>query len=202
MVIKDIPEPSVAELNKAIERWNSGKDAKIESKLNSLFTETYLLNDTVEKVETKINELNKFYHALRGENCSTEEIHKIAEGIVSLKIDERLKTLDFNLVNEIADINFDHNFSFASKYCAFHNPKDYAMYDRHAASVLYYFTKMKDSTMFTDARIEAYAAVLKSDYKVYYETLCEFITRFSLQDFSLRDLDHYLWYTGAELLKK
>lgn len=60
-------------------------------------------------------------------------IENIARHICELDIDDRLKLGDSQIVDQIARVNIKgkerRNYSFASKYCSFHQPSLYPIYD-------------------------------------------------------------------------
>src|SRR5436309_368273 len=60
-------------------------------------------------------------------------IYDVRNHIVSLNIDERLAKGDEGLVNDIADTRFEGTprwmLSFASKYCAWHRPESFQIFD-------------------------------------------------------------------------
>lgn len=124
-----IERPSKNEVQKYLVRWDSLENyVSQESSLRKLFTETYPENNKLDDVLIKVCSLNDFY----GTNIFSPFI--VAKHIVSLKIDDRLRNNDLELVNDIAkikvtgkkEINF---YSFAAKYCSHHKPKVYPIYD-------------------------------------------------------------------------
>ena len=68
------------------------------------------------------------------------KIYPVAKHILNLNIDERLKSGDPTLVDEIAKINIGgkekYFYSFASKYCSHHNQLDFPIYDSYVHKVL------------------------------------------------------------------
>ncbi|HPV62686.1 MAG TPA: hypothetical protein PLY22_01980, partial [Fervidobacterium sp.] len=68
----------------------------------------------------------------------------MASHIVELDIDERLQKADDTLVMDIAKMTLPNGqvksfYSFATKYCSRHKPKDYPLYDSYVDKVLRYF---------------------------------------------------------------
>lgn len=55
-------------------------------------------------------------------------VYPVAEHTLSLKIDERLRQDDVTLVNEIQNVTINgvtrKFYSFSTKYCSHHNPKE------------------------------------------------------------------------------
>jgi len=86
-------------VKKYLEKWDSLKNYVLqESSLRKLFTETYPENTKMDDVLIKVCSLNDFY------STYIFSPFKVAEHIVSLKIDKRLKQNDLTLVNSIANI--------------------------------------------------------------------------------------------------
>ena len=79
-------------------------------------------------VETKVKLLNLFY------STGIQATNKMSENILSIRdIDKRLSKGDKSLIPEIATLSFDdkkrYNYSFATKYCAYHQPEKFPIYD-------------------------------------------------------------------------
>ena len=109
--------------------------------------------------------------------------------------DERVKNGDPTLVNELAKTNGNINlFSFASKYCTYHNVAvykndDYSIYDGIVAKHL-----PKYSENLTKRRIEQWRNNL--DYSSLVNCITEILDKNNIHiDFRRRKLDYYLWYT-------
>lgn len=88
-------------------------------------------------------------------------IFPVAKHILSLDIDERLKSGDIFLVNEIQNITIKEGvqrkfYSFATKYCSHHNPLAYPIYDSYVEKVLKYFRKTDHFAKFKNADLKDY----------------------------------------------
>jgi len=130
------------------------------------------------------------------------DVFYIAEHIQKLKIDDRLKQGELKLVDEIGKkINVGNSkrshYSFASKYCSYHQPDLYSIYDRYVALVL---TELQKRDSFSDFKR---AEELKN-YERYMKVLEDFrnFYGFSENELSKKDLDKYLWLFGKECVSE
>jgi hypothetical protein len=190
-----IPKPSLNEVKKYLKKWDSLDNyVSQEKSLKKLFKKTYPENKDLDDILIKVCSLNDFY--------STHLFNPfaVAKKILSIKIDKRLKEGDLTLVNEISKIKLgkdekEYNFySFASKYCSHHNNSDYPIFDSYVYKMLLYFRKKDKFSKFKNEELK--------NYIKFKEILLEFRTFYSLERFSLKELDKYLWLAGKDYFKK
>ncbi len=187
----DIPKPSVKEVEKYLDQWDSLENyVNQENSLDKLFFNLIPENKAIEDILIKCSTLNDFY------STNIFSIFPIAKHILQLDIDERLKSGDLTLIEDIADKNVmgRRNYSFASKYCSHHNPDQFPIYDSYVDKVLRYFRREDKFANFKNDNLQDYIkfrAILE-EFKVYY----------SLEQYSLKELDKYLWLLGKEYFKK
>lgn len=119
---------------------------------------------------------------------------KLAECIVRIKdIDERIKNGDPEVVNEIARSNGEINlFSFASKYCCYHNKN---LYGKDDYSILDTVLKDHLPDYFDDITTSQIQKWQKScDYKSYNDYLTRKLDELNITvEFRKRKLDHFVW---------
>ncbi len=183
-----IPKPEKEEVENYLSEWKQlEKYVAQEESLNYLFNEIFPENDTLSKILVKVASLNTFYST---NIFSPYSMAKHIEGIP--KIDLRLKKGDPQLVEEIAKVKIKNKqkyfYSFATKYCSHHNPKDYPIYDRYVGNVLYYFQAKKRSFSRKDLK----------NYSRYKTEIEEFRKNYDLEKYSFKDIDRYLWQLGKE----
>lgn len=188
-----IPTPNKKEVEKYLEKWDSLENYVLqESALDKLFLDTYPENKDINDILIKASSLNDFY------STNIFSIFPVAKHICNLKIDKRLSNFDESLVNDIANItinNKKHNFySFATKYCSHHFPKNYPIYDSYVEKVLMYFQK-KDK--FYDFKKDD----LKN-YSCFKRILIEFKKYYGIDEYNLKDIDRYIWQLGKEYFPK
>lgn len=199
---KNIPMPTEQGVNNYLEKWEKleGYVAQ-ENALNKLFLSLCPRNRDIDDVLIKAGVLNSFYST----RATKDEIYKIARHIVDLNsahccdIDTRLMCGDLALVSDIASATKKSNngrgcYSFATKYCSFHNPNVFPIYDSNVANCLTYF---RDSYHFDQFENEDLI-----NYPKFKKTLLNFASYYKLTHFSLKQIDHYLWQLGKEYFSK
>lgn len=89
-------------------------------------------NNEVTHVLLKVATLNQLY----GTNIFA--VQMVASHIVDLRIDTYLRSGSLQVVDLIAKVKIGdkvrNNFSFATKYCSWHNPNTYPIYDDNVVS--------------------------------------------------------------------
>ena len=189
-----IPRPSKAEVEKYLVVYNNEMPdyVKQENSINKLFNKTYPANTDLDDILAKASVLNAFY------STNIFKILPVAEKILGTDFDSRIKKHDFKLVNEIADVNIGGKnrnlYSFASKYCAHHAIDTYPIFDSYVEKMLKHFRKADKFADFKNEELK--------NYPRFHEILLEFRRFYGLDDFSLRDIDHYLWLAGKKEFKK
>lgn len=187
---KDLPQgylPSVKDAEWFLKYWeNLPTYSNQEKALDKLFMELCPKNDNIEDILIKCSSLNDFY------STNIFDIHTVAQHILSLHIDERLKNGDLSLVEDIANVEVNGKdyffYSFATKYCSHHQPEKYAIYDSYVENVL---VSMNKRIPFTNFKRED-----MKDYSIYINVIRAFQKRFGLMDYSIKQLDQYLWQLG------
>ena len=189
----NIPSPNKKTIENYLIKWDNLEEHYIwqEKSLYKLFHEDYKNNTDLNEILIKCSCLNDFY------STNIFSIFSVAKNIYNLKIDKRLNENDPSLVNDIAHVKIngvDKTFySFASKYCSHHND-EFPIYDYFVDKMLVYF-KNKDK----------FAKFKKDDLKDYVKfknILIEFKKFYDIEEYSLRDIDKYLWIAGKEYFPK
>lgn len=186
--------PSAKQVSMYLKRWDSlEKYVLQESSLRKLFAETYPRNVDMDDVLIKVCSLNDFY------STNIFNPFAVAKHIVDQATDQRLSIRDRTLVNDIAvvkvkgrrTINF---YSFATKYCSHHFPEDYPIYDSFVEKMLMHFKRADKFCKFKKEDLK--------NYPSYYEVLKEFSRFYGLEDFTLKQVDKYLWQAGKKYFPK
>lgn len=154
-----IKSPSVEEANNYLKKFK-GKDdyPHYAHVLETAFTITYPKNERVEDILPKVALLDELY------STNVKKCHRLivmANHIKKLKIDKRLKksgefSPDYRLVHDIARLGKElsdgrkGDYSFASKYCSFHKPNIYPIYDSYISVTLKYFRKTRKIDRFSE----------------------------------------------------
>lgn len=158
-------------------------------KLFSAFPE----NKKLEDILLKISVLNDMY------STNILGTFKMTEHIQQLDIDERLKSGDPELVNDIAqghgirtkknntELNF---YSFATKYCNWHNQDLYAIYDSFVDKVLMAYKRQDKFSNFKQSDLKMFPKFKK--------IINDFVTHYELTQYTLKEIDKFLWMYGKE----
>lgn len=188
-------KPTIEEVKKYLAKWEALEDYKAqEEALNKLF-KTLPNNIELQDIMIKSATLNDFY------STNIFKIYLVANNIYKniKNIDEKLKSGKIELVNEITEINKEklnrEFYSFVTKYCSHHNPEKFPIYDSYVCKILVLLNKQEENEKWK------FADFKKDDLKNYQkfaEVLSLFQRRFGLEEFSLKELDRYLWLLGKE----
>lgn len=177
------------EVKKYLSEWNNNeKYVAKENVLDKLFSDYFKDNNILENIFIKCTVLNDFY------STNIFDIYTMAKHILSLNIDDRLQKGDLTLVDDIAKVTIGKNkyfYSFASKYCSHHKPKEYPIYDSNVVRALKYFRKKKQGFDFNNDDLKK--------YKEFKEILIKFQKCYGIEEYNLKDLDRYLWQLGKKM---
>jgi hypothetical protein len=198
VVRSDIESPSGEAVKHYISQWNTLEAYKAqEFALNKLFCEFCPKNNNLDEVLLKVAALNAFY------STNIYNVFSVAQHIVSLGIDEQLKRGDESLVSSIAtghgvkhskngkEIKF---YSFATKYCSHHRPEIYPIYDSFVEELLVYLRNVDEFAAFR--REDLY------DYSSFRRIILALQSFYSLESYSMKEIDQYLWQYGKEKFPK
>ena len=169
--------------------WKNLKNYKLqEDALDKLFFELLPSNEEISDILLKVATLNDFY------STNIFSVYPVAEYILSLKIDERLRQGDVTLVNEIQNVTINgvtrKFYSFSTKYCSHHNPKEYPIYDSYVEKVLKCFRKTDKFSKFKNSDLKF--------YQKFKNIIIAFREYYGLEEFNLKEIDQYLWQLGKE----
>jgi hypothetical protein len=122
------------------------------------------------------------------------ELDQLACHIASKDIDSLMAqgaTRAVDLIWDCADIR--HYYSFATKFCSWHNPTAYPIYDSYVNECLWTY---KNQDSFHDFhRDDMY------DYEKFVPIVSTFRNYYGLNCFDFRSLDKFLWRTGDQILR-
>ncbi len=170
-------------VQKYLEKWKTYRDGKMQEQENALIDlfKTFPKNNNLQNVLVKVSCLNDFY------STNIKDTFSVAKVIFDLHIDDRLQTGDLNLVNDIAEKTKENahrrEYSFASKYCSFHKPEIYPIFDsRNETMLKFYKNKISEKPL-----------ELKKDYESYVSIINKYKSAFGLSDFSYKEIDRFNW---------
>ncbi len=172
------------------------RSAKVTKLALSELAQVFPKNDDLNQVIIKVTAVDGLYST--GVRFISDGLYGVAQHIVSLNIDERLSQCLPDVVNEIALTGLGKNiYSFASKYCSIHAPKEYPILDWYVAKLLWGYTKQE---RFVDFKSETrFFEAVYTDYRQYKGVIEAFRTKYGLEKYNFSDLDKFLWLYGNEM---
>lgn len=172
-------------VKKYLDKWYTYRDSKMleqEYALSTLFQHFYQ-NNNLQNVLVKVSCLNDFY------STNIRDTYSVAKVIYQLNIDRRLQNDDLTLVDDIVSAieknckSGRREYSFATKYCSFHRPDVYPIFDSRNEKVLRYYRKDISISPFT----------LRKSYKDYVKIINKYREIFGLECFSYKEIDRFNW---------
>ena len=165
--------------------------ALAESTLRELIA-TYSENTKLEHVLIKVIAINTLYHA----RVWDVDLHQLALHISKIEeLDVKLKQGRLDTVDAIwkSQGTRRHYFSFATKFCSWHNQEGYAIYDLNMWEALRAYRSKELGFQFKVSGC--------TDYACFHTIVKRFQAAYGLESYSLKDVDKFLWRVGGQLLK-
>lgn len=153
-------------------------------KSRAILEELFNNNEGVEHIFIKIMAVDYLYWTQLQKH---ENIITFTEKIKTKwgELDVLLQSGDTSAINEIVNIGEHKNWSFASKFCHFHNCSSYPIYDKYAAiAVRYLNDKWSDCSNENNNK---------------YDNFIKGINSIKDSDISYQEADIYLWLLGQEI---
>lgn len=187
----DFPQPHADSVEERLAEWKKMENYQLQERcIRKLFDATHPNNGDINEILVKIAVLNDFYST--NIKIPKPDLAKRIHGIDNL--DARLRSGDPTVVSEIAENEIVDSekpkkivlYSFATKYAHHHNQQEYPIYDRFVAQALKHFRKELDDFRNEDLKL----------YPKYKEIIETFRRRYKLTQFSIMEIDKYLWLLG------
>jgi hypothetical protein len=185
-----LPKPTVELIDSECDAFDKDPSTRLTEDALQLLLSHFPENVELTHILLKVATLNQLY----GTNILAVE--KVARHIAGLDIDPSLATGSPELVDRIAKITINgkerNNFSFATKYCSWHNPDVYAIYDGNAVACLLAYNKQDGFADLDDDD------ALRTSAK-FFEVVGKFRDYYALNSRSLKKLDKLLWLLGSQI---
>ena len=194
-----IMNPSTDDVRRAGAQFDSDSNNKIlEEALQELFGQ-FPQNTHLAQVLLKVTALNTLYSTqipLYHETIPT--IFEVAEHIVNLGIDSDLRRGVDGLVRSLATVEVPpkkvrFNYSFATKYCSWHNPEAYPIFDSRVYAYLCHLVN--------HGCIDRFIRNDMWDYPIFKRTIEGFKERNLLGEFTFKEIDKFLYLQGAIVIR-
>lgn len=187
-----LQKPTKSTLNNYIKLFDT-EYSRTEAYLFDLFQKYFPDNNSPEQVMIKVFAINLLYKTY------IRWLPAVVTHILQCDIDNMLRNNDINAVHVLTPVKFKtktkHLKSFATKYCSFHKPDIFPLFDSNASYALYKYNKIyKFSPHVTRTSLLS--------YENYIETINSFRTYFNIENYNYKNIDKYLWKYGKELLDK
>ena len=191
--MKKVIKPDFLTVKNYLKMWDTLENYTLQERsLNLLFNKLCPENKCIEHVLLKVSALNDFY------STNIFDTFTVAKHILNNNIDDDLRTNNYAIVNKIANVSIKNKkknfYSFASKYCSHHKPEIYPIYDYFVEKMLIHYKKVDKFKIFRKEDLKHYHKFIKI-----IEAFKEF---YGLDNFSLRELDIFLWLVGKECFPK
>jgi hypothetical protein len=161
------------------------KDNKLPERALKELIEHFPKNADPAHILLKVVAINRLY------TTNIFNVYRVVSHIADLKIDTDLETGSIDLVGKMAWVPIGdkkrNNLSFASKYCSWHRPDCYPIYDSRAEESLWAYRE---------------EIGLRSRNELCYQAVKRFRDRFKLGDLSFKQIDKFLYHTGNDLIEK
>jgi len=146
-------------------------------------------NTTQEEVLLKVAALNSLYYT------SIFGVVAVAQHIVSLGVDALIAEGSPHVVEQIAVVELSRrrrrNYSFATKYCSWHAPSHYPIYDSLVERLLWGY---QNAVGFHDFKRQD-----PQHYETFRAVIDAFRSHFGLGQFTYKELDKFLWKYAREV---
>ena len=188
-----LERPNPAMILEYLHRWDKLENYTLqEASLGLLFNELCPKNQRIEHVLLKVSALNDFY------STHIFDTFTVAKHILNSCIDKYLENDDYEIVNKIATITIKGKtknfYSFASKYCSHHKPEIFTIYDSFVEKVLLHYMRHDNFYGFAQDDLKKYSQFI--------QIIKKFQQHYGLEEFSLRQIDIFLWLAGKEFFPK
>jgi hypothetical protein len=179
--------PSVETVRSACERFDR-ENHLIEQTLSELFQQ-YPHNEDLRHVLLKVVAVNSLYHTcIYALDTVARHIHSHAS-----EIDAALEAGSHEIVDKIAKVKVQgkvHNFfSFATKYCSWHQPEKYPIYDSRIDTYLW---NLQQQNAFATAFHHPHLW----DYPKFHGIVVTFRDSHGLSEFTFKEIDKFLYLQG------
>lgn len=181
--------PTAELIRTRLAQWDTLENYRLqEQSLALLFKKLCPANTEIEHILLKVTALNQFY------STNIYDTFSVSKHILDKRIDARLVKGDHLLVNDLAPVTISgktrHLYSFASKYCNHHFPDAFPIYDYFVERMLLHYAGADGFYAFTKADLKTYPRFV--------QVISEFRTFYGLREFTLRQLDIFLWLVGKQ----
>jgi hypothetical protein len=184
-----LEDPSPETILKYEYVFNSDEKLSATDRAVSKVFQLFPKNEKLDEVLLKVAILNSLY------STSIYALTDMAIHICVQKIDSQLDNRSLDVVERISQFNIGgkvrRNYSFATKYCSWHAPDFYPIFDGFVGRILWAY---QTRDRYADFRREEMV-----QYEVYKTIHNSFRQHYGLMDFTPKQVDKFLWLHGKQL---
>jgi hypothetical protein len=192
--MKELQTPTNELVDEYVDKFNNDERYYLADQAIINLFQKFPENRKLEDILLKISVINDLY------STNIFGTFIMARHILSLQIDNALLTADPKIVNMIATGhgisrpkgNGDRNFySFATKYCNWHNKDNYPIYDSFVHKILIAFRDKDSFSEFEESDLR--------DFPKFKRIITDFKNKYSLSNHTLKEIDKFLWMYGQTI---
>ena len=198
-------EPTVDNVNQACKQFDAWKDNP-DPALTELFAQCPKNSAAhSNQVMLKVVALNAFYSTqIPIYSNRVPTVYEVVRHIVDLDIDAELALGSVDLVHKIAYTTIHgkekrFNYSFATKYCNWHRPEFYPIWD---SRVDLYLWELRSRETGKPKGLRQFKRNELWRYPTFKKVVDEFKNHYHLTEFTFKQIDKFLYYEGIKLFEK
>ncbi len=184
-----LPDPTAELVAVSVKKFDD-ENRVLENALQ-LLVERFPRNDNPSGVLLKVVSINALYRT------AILAFENVARHILECKVDEDIQAGEALVVDRIARISLNgktrYNYSFATKYCSWHKPDLYPIFDSRVEECLWAYQRWDSFHSFRRDDLWTY-----SNFR---EIVSAFRERYHLNSFTFKQLDKFLYLLGGEIIE-
>ena len=185
-----LPDPSIESVSAESDAFDREPSTRLAEDALRQLRECFPRNVDPAHVIVKVIALNRLYSA----RVLDKDIEMVARGIAERPIDPLLNEGSPKAVELIIGCCSERRYySFATKFCSWHNPEAYVIHDGNVNKCLWRYQKRDKFSRFR--RDDLY------DYEQLTRIIGAFKDHYELHSFTSKEIDKFLWRIGDRLLK-
>jgi hypothetical protein len=189
MTLPALREPTPSLVASYVAQFEGDAQTAATDRVVARLFQAYPRNRDIEDVLLKVVALNGLY------STNIYGTYAVAMHICALDIDPQLERNSVDVVDQVARVRLGgkakHLYSFATKYCSWHVPDAYPIYDTFIEQLMWAYGE--------SGRFAQFARTDLRDYPRFKEIVERFQAYYGLTEFSFKQLDKFLWRYGREL---
>lgn len=181
-----LPIPNPARVRAACQNFDE-RYPVVEGALQEIFGH-YRRNTNESHVLLKVVTLNRLYSA------GILAVESVARHIFEsgTEIDSALEAGESHVVDRIAKVPIEGKefnfFSFSTKFCNWHKPELYPIYDSRVDQYLWSLQKHEPFSKFFQTRAD-----MRKDYGTFFRIMTDLRRHYALEELTFKEIDKFLW---------